>query len=95
MPGKAVGYFREDSGAGAPTIAEQNRMFLEYCRIERLEVADTFVEPKHQTAERPAFRQLVDFLRASPAEVTVVVSSIERLGKDMREAARASFQLLS
>lgn len=94
MPGKAVGYFREDGGSGVPSIAEQNRMFLEHCHAERLEVAETFIEPKNPAADRPVFRELVEFLRANEPGMTVVVSSIDRLGKDVREAARASFQLL-
>lgn len=92
MSGSAVGYFRED-GAGAPSLAEQSSAFLDYCRQERCEVANTFVEPKSQAAERPAFRQLVEFLRARDPGTIVVVSSVERLGKDMREAARSYFQL--
>jgi site-specific DNA recombinase len=92
MSGKAVGYFREDSGVGALSIAEQNRMFLEYCRIERCDVLTTFVEPKGQP-ERPGFRSLVDYLRGADPGVLVIVTSIDRLGKDTREAARAFFQL--
>jgi site-specific DNA recombinase len=94
MSGKAVGYFREDGGAGVPSIAEQNRLFLEYCRLERLDVITTFVEPRGQSAERPAFRQLVEYLRTHAPGTVVVVSSIDRLGKEMREAARAYFQLM-
>jgi len=92
MAGKAVGYFRED-GAGALTLAEQSRLFLEYCRIERHEVAATFVESKGHAGERPGFRQLIDYLRDRDPGTVVVVSSIDRLGKGMREAARAYFQV--
>lgn len=93
MPGTAVGYFREDGRAAVPSIAEQNRLFLEYCHVERLNVDGTFVESKQQAAERPAFRKLVEYLRTHQPGVAVVVSSIDRLGKDMRDAARAYFQL--
>jgi site-specific DNA recombinase len=92
MATKAVGYFRED-GVGAPSLAEQSRQFLEFCRAERHEVAATFVEAKGQTAERSGYRQLVDFLRGREPGTIVVVSSIDRLGKDVREAARSYFQV--
>jgi len=92
MAAQAVGYFRDD-GAGTLVLAEQSRRFHEYCRAERLEVAETFVEPKGHAGERPGFRRLIDFLRDRDPGTVVVVTSVDRLGKDTREAARSYFQL--
>ena len=95
MSDTAVGYFREDNGAssGGVTLAEQSRAFLEYCRANGYDVAATFTEPRGQGAERPGFRQLVEFLRAREPGTVVVVSAVDRFGKEMREAARAYFQV--
>jgi site-specific DNA recombinase len=93
MPAKAVGYFRENGATGTPTMAEQHRQFVDYCRTQHYEIDGTFLEPKAGAAERPGFRQLVHYLRGHEPGSVVVVSSIDRLGRDMREAARAYFQL--
>lgn len=94
MPGRAVGYFRENATDGAAALAEQSRLFLEYCREHGYEVVGSFAEPfSSQSADRPGFRLLVEFLRGQEPGVVVVVDTVERFGKDMREAARAYFQV--
>ena len=95
MGTRAVGYCREDAGARDPSssLAEQNRRFLEFCRGRQYEVAVTFHESAGEGHERSGYHQLVDYLRRRANGVVVVVDSVERLGKDMRQSARRYFQL--
>ena len=96
MAGKAVGYFRDGRGAGlarGPSIAEQSRRFLEFCRSEGYEVGATFRDPPEDPDEPAGSDKLVAHVRERGPGTVVVVSSVTRLGKDIREAARTYFQL--
>jgi site-specific DNA recombinase len=90
---KAVGYFREGDPyrEGEPSLTEQNRAFMEFCRRDGYEVAATFLDTNG--AEDAGFRQMVDYLRDNGGSTTVVVDSLQRLGRNMRRTARAYFQL--
>jgi len=90
---KAIGYFREESAReqSDPSLTDQNRAFLEYCRREGLEVGATFLDT-NPTADT-GFRQMVDYLGQNGRGATVVVDSLKRLGRDIRSTARAYFQL--
>jgi DNA invertase Pin-like site-specific DNA recombinase len=90
---KAVGYFREGDPyqEGEPSLTEQNRAFMEFCRREGFEVAATFLDTNG--ADDSGFRQMVDYLRANECGASVVVDSLQRLGRNMRRTARAYFQL--
>lgn len=92
MP-KAIGYFREGNfrQEGQPSLTEQNRAFLEFCRSEGFEVGATFLDTS--SAEDTGFRQMLDYLRQNGRGATVVVDSLPRLGRDIRSTARAYFQL--
>lgn len=101
---KAVGYFREDAARGSrdaraaadalDSLTEQNRSFLEFCKRESCEVAATFLDTAGGGSERPGFKQLVDYLkRHRNGSYAVVVSSLDRLGTDPMQAARALFQI--
>lgn len=92
MATRAVGYFRDDPRADGLSVAEQQRRFLAYCHERNLQVADTFTELQSDD-ERTAFRQMLELLRVAADVPTVIVTSIDRFGKDMREAARAYFQV--
>lgn len=95
MGTRAVGYFREDAGGHDPSgsLAEQHRRFLEFCRARGYEVAHTFHDLPGAPADRSGYHQLLDYVRRRAHGVVVVVESVERLGKDMRQAARRYFQL--
>jgi site-specific DNA recombinase len=95
MGTRAVGYFREDAGGRNPSesLAEQNRRFLEFCRARGYDVAATFLDAPGEGPERSGYHQLLDYLRRRSNGVVVVVDSVDRLGKDMRQAARSYFQL--
>jgi site-specific DNA recombinase len=90
---KAIGYFREGSprDEGQPSLTDQNRAFLEFCRREGLEVGATFLDTS--SAEDTGIRQMLDYLHQDGCGVTVVVDSLHRLGRDMRGTARTYFQL--
>ncbi|MDP2947989.1 MAG: recombinase family protein [Chloroflexota bacterium] len=95
---RAIGYFREMTGAGGQSLAEQSRAFLEFCRQNGYEAAAAFLEViGADGGERPGYRQLIDFLRERPDRgfTVVVVPSLVSLGADLREAARRYFQLAS
>jgi site-specific DNA recombinase len=90
---KAIGYFREESAReqGEPSLTDQNRAFLEYCRHEGLEVGATFLDTN--PAADTGLRQMLDYLGQNGRGTTVVVDSLKRLGRDIRSTARAYFQL--
>jgi site-specific DNA recombinase len=90
---KAIGYFREESAReqAEPSLTDQNRAFLEYCRREGLEVGATFLDTN--PAADTGFRQMLDYLGQNGRGATVVVDSLRRLGRDIRSTARAYFQL--
>lgn len=91
---RAVGYFREAPRAGH-SLADQNRAFLEFCEREGFDVAGTFADSASSNGHAPGYRQLVTFLRESERGfVVVVVSSLETLGHDLRDAAVRIFQLV-
>jgi site-specific DNA recombinase len=89
---KAVGYFREGDPyqEGEPSLTEQNRTFMEFCRREGYEVGATFLDTN---AADTGFRQMLDYLRQNGGGATVVVDSLQRLGRNTRRTARAYFQL--
>jgi DNA invertase Pin-like site-specific DNA recombinase len=99
MAGKVVGYFRDGRpgmpGARGPAAAEQSRRFLEFCRAEGLDGGPTFIDPPEDPTDPPGIQQLVAYLRDREPGTLVVVSSVDRLGKDMREAARTYFKVSS
>jgi len=88
---KAVGYFREGDPyqEGEHSLTEQNRAFMEFCRREGFEVGATFLD----NADDSGFRQMVEYLRENGCGATVVLDSLQRLGRNMRRTARAYFQL--
>lgn len=90
---KAVGYFREGDPyqEGEPSLTEQNRAFMEFCRREGFDVAATFLDTN--SADDSGFRQMVDYLREDGCGASVVIDSLQRLGRNMRRTARAYFQL--
>lgn len=90
---KAVGYFRESGpdAEGEPSLTEQNRAFIDFCRREGFEVGATFLDT--YAADDAGFRQMLDYLRETDDGAVVVVDSLNRLGRDMRRTARAYFQL--
>jgi len=91
---RAIGYFRDAPGRD-PSLAQQNKAFLEFCEREGYEVAGTFVDGAASNGHTPGFRQLLAYLRERDKGgfVVVVVPSIESLGSDLRDAARRYFQL--
>ncbi|MEX0750128.1 MAG: recombinase family protein [Dehalococcoidia bacterium] len=90
---KAVGYFREAPECGQ-TLAQQNKLFLEFCDREGYEVAGTFADGASSNGRAPGFRQLVAFLREREGAFhVVVVPSMETLGGDVRDAAVRYFQI--
>lgn len=89
---KAVGYFREAPEC-AQTLAQQNKLFLDFCRREGFEVAGTFADGPASNGRAPGFRQLVAFLRDRESGLLVVVPSIGTLGGDIKDAAVRYFQL--
>ncbi len=94
---RAVGYFRETKGEKGQSLAEQSRVFLEFCRQNGYEAAAAFLDPAAEDGERPGYRQLIDFLKQRPERgfTVVLVPSLEGLGGDLREATRRYFQLAS
>jgi site-specific DNA recombinase len=90
---KAVGYFREGDPyqEGDPSLTEQNRAFMEFCRRDGYEVGATFLDTTG--TEDAGFRQMVEYLRDNGCGASVVVDSLQRLGRNMRRTARAYFQL--
>jgi site-specific DNA recombinase len=90
---KAIGYFRESDSRneGQPSLTEQNRAFIEYCRHEGFEVGATFLDSN--SADDTGFRQMLDYLREDGCGATVVIDRLQRLGRDMRRTAKAYFQL--
>jgi len=90
---KAVGYFREAPERGQ-TLAQQNKLFLEFCEREGYDVAGTFVDTAATNGNAPGFRQLLSFLRSSETGfVIVVVTSVDLLGGDLTDAAAHYYQL--
>jgi site-specific DNA recombinase len=91
---KAIGYFREENPArkDCPSLTEQNRAFLDFCKRQKLDVAATFLDTN---SGQTGFRQMLDYLRRDPENATLVISSLQRLGHDVRQTARAYFQLKS
>jgi len=94
---RAVGYFRE-AGAGergAVSLADQSKIFLEFCREHGYEVVASFVDGAVAGEERrPGFQQLVEFLkRPEKGFLMVVTPTINSLGRDLKETARSWFEL--
>ncbi|HEX5480591.1 MAG TPA: recombinase family protein [Dehalococcoidia bacterium] len=89
---RAIGYFRE-AAAGGSTIAQQNKAFLDYCGREGIEPGDTLAEDVSANGYAPAFRQLVDRVRAAHGHLLVVVPSVDTLGSSRRESIFRCLQL--
>lgn len=89
---KAVGYFRESAQDGA-SLAQQNKVFLDFCSRNGLDVDCTFAEQPSANGTAPVFRQLLQYVRRHADEVTVVVPGIDALGGDLTDAARRYFQI--
>jgi DNA invertase Pin-like site-specific DNA recombinase len=90
---KAIGYFREASDRGQ-TLAQQNKLFLEFCEREGYEVAGTFADAASSNGRAPGFRQLIAFLRERDGGfMMVVVPSFATLGGEPKDAAVRYFQL--
>lgn len=95
---RAIGYFREleQERAEGDSLAQQSDAFLAFCGREGYEPAATFLDPASANGERPGFRQLIGYLqRPEKGFVVVAVCDIGRLGDDLRESARALFQIES
>jgi DNA invertase Pin-like site-specific DNA recombinase len=93
---RAVGYFREAKAEhDGGSLADQSKVFLEYCRDRGYEVVTSFVDGAVADGEsRPGFQQLVEFLkRPEKGFLMVVTPSIGSLGRDVKEAARSWFDL--
>ncbi len=91
---RAIGYFRETRG---DSLAEQSRLFLEFCRGNGYEAAAAFLDVAGTEGELPGFRQMVEFVRqqASRGFLLVAVPNLDSLGDALTEAARRYFQLAS
>ncbi|MHB8376001.1 MAG: recombinase family protein [Dehalococcoidia bacterium] len=90
---RAFGYF-SDATPGGRTLAQQNKAFLDYCRREGLDAAETFVEAAAANGRAPGFRQLVASLRASStSDAVVVVPAVGALGTSPRDAVFRYLQL--
>jgi site-specific DNA recombinase len=93
---RAVGYFRETSERGGISLADQSRMFIEFCNEHGYEVVASFVDGGliSDGGPRPGFHQMVDFLRRPDKGFVVVVTpAISSLGRDLKEATRSWFEL--
>jgi DNA invertase Pin-like site-specific DNA recombinase len=90
---KAIGYFREAPDRGQ-TLAQQNKLFLEFCARQGYEVAGTFADGAAANGKAPGFRQMVSFLRDRPeAQPVVVVPTFATLGCELKDAAVRYFQI--
>lgn len=100
---KAVGYFREEPVRSAragqrptpgTTLAEQSRAFFEFCKREGLAIAATFPDPA-DNPDQPNFLQLLEYLKRNRdgSRIIVVVTAIDRLGRDPIQATRRYFQI--
>jgi DNA invertase Pin-like site-specific DNA recombinase len=90
---KAIGYFREAPERGQ-TLAQQNKLFLEFCERQGYDVEGTFADAATSNGRAPGFRQLVTFLRGrDEGAPVVVVQSIETLGCERKDAAVRYFQI--
>ena len=93
---RAIGYLSrcgDDTGEGAPTLAEQNAAFIEFCSEHGYEPTAAFLDASCD-AQRQGFAQLLDHLSDQRAGFTVVaVSAFGRLGADANQCARAVIQL--
>jgi site-specific DNA recombinase len=91
---RAIGYFREREG---DSLAEQSRLFLEFCRGNGYEAAAAFLDANRDGGDLPGFRQMVEFVRqqGNSGFLLIVVSDLASLGAALTEAARRYFQLTS
>ena len=91
---RAIGYFRERQG---DSLAEQSRLFLEFCRGNGYEAAAAFLDVAGAEGDLPGFRQMVEFVRQQGRRgfLLVVVPDLTSLGGALTEAARRYFQLAS
>ncbi len=91
---RAIGYFRERQG---DSLAEQSRLFLEFCRGNGYEAAAAFLDANRDGGDLPGFRQMVEFVRqqGNRGFLLVVVSDLATLGAALTESARRYYQLAS
>ena len=84
---RAVGYFKEGRG---DSLAEQSRLFLDFCRGNGYEAAAAFLDAPGTKGDLPGFRQMVEFVRQQGGRgfLLVVVPDISSLGAVLTEAAR-------
>lgn len=103
QPQRALGYFLDETPRSAKageeepfndSVAVQNRAFLEFCRREGYQVVATFIDVAGNGAERPAFNQLLEYLKQHRnSGCAIVVDTADRLGPDPLQAARALLQI--
>jgi site-specific DNA recombinase len=77
-------------------LAEQSRIFLDFCRQNGYEAAATFLDAAGGD-DCAGYRQLIEFLKQRPDRgfTVVVIPALTSLGGDLWEAARRYFQLAS
>lgn len=89
----AVGYFRETQASRVPTLAQQNRRFLDYCESQGYEVATTFAEESRGAASS-AFAKLIEYLkRPEKGFLIVVAPSVNVLADNVAQAAANCLQI--
>lgn len=89
----AVGYFREVQGSKGPSIAQQNRQFLDYCERQGYDVARTFAEDS-KAAGQPAFAQLVEYLKKPEKGFLIVIApGLTTISVEVTEAAARCLQI--
>ncbi|MBI1885522.1 MAG: recombinase family protein [Chloroflexi bacterium] len=91
-----MGYFREVKGESG-SLADQSRLFLEFCRRNGYEAAAAFLDGPPQDGDLVGYRQMVEFLKqqAQRGFMVVAVPGLGGLGDELVEAARRYFQLSS
>lgn len=93
---RAIGYFRE-AGREGSSLAEQSRLFLEFCRANGYEAAAAFLDSDRQDDDLPGYRQLLEFLKQQGQRgfLMVAVPGLKTLGAGLLDAIRRYFQLSS
>ena len=93
---RAIGYLSrcgDDTGEGAPALAEQNAAFLDFCSEHGYDPTAAFLDASCEP-QRQGFAQLLEHLADQPAGfIVVAVPAFRRLGADANQCARAVIQL--
>lgn len=92
---RAIGYLSRQSAPDfeAPSLAEQNAQFLEFCQQHGYESVAAYLDAE-PGGQRSGFAQLLQHLADERAGFTVVVvPAFKLLGSDANQSARALFQL--